>query len=468
MLSFSDANANLFNRIGSLGALIKNMRAYQQTQLTAMTDTTTGAVSEFNAESDIQALIGSAYIGTLNGFGSISGLVVNTSQVTLNRMVFRDQPRIAQNLQSLNIQASFLELLRQMDIAGATVLQQTVTATPGGFTGTGDGIVNASIYRPADGRAQELSFAETLLFSCTQDSYIGGATEGNEGFTVTGVGSQGNLFAFDWPLGSNSQQGVNAIDGNVSNGSGNLLANSGFADWTTNVPDLFSLDVGTAGTNIAEETTIVYDGSTSSLQLIGDGITLTSLTQKFDDGTLGTADNLQPLTQYSFNLFIRRDGTIPATGVLTIELVDENGTVLLDSAATPNTYSIDLTLLNTVFTSYKTSFRTPLIMPTELYIQYRLSTALENARSVYIDKMSLGNMTQMYASGPYVAVHSGGTPFTGGDYAMCPITNSRGLAGTLDTFQTLMQLLFFDLMMSNELLLPSSLTSPTISDLLIG
>ncbi len=469
MIPFNSAPGDLFNRLGSLGGLVENMASYQQTQLTALTDTTTGVVSEYNSESDLQALIGSTYISTLNAVGSIGSLASNVAVQTVNRMCFRDNPRIAQNLQSVNFLASIQEVIRQMGVQGATVLQMPVSVTTNAFTGTGDGTINVSLYRPQDGRTQELAFAETLLFSCTQDSYIGGATEGNEGFTVTGVGSQGNVYAFDWPLGSNSTQTVNAIDGNVSNGSGNLLANSGFADWTVaNIPDQFVLDVGTAGTDIAEETTIVYDGSTSSLRIIGDGSTLVELSQEFGDGTTGTSDTLEPLTQYSFNLFIRRDGLAPSQGILTVRLVDQNDTVLVDAAATPNSFDIDLTLLNTVFTAYKGTFRTPLIMPETTYLELALTIALENGRSVYVDKMSLGGMTQMYKSGPYVAVHSGGTPFTQGDYTTAPVTNSRGAAGTLNTFQTLFQRFFFDTMMSNELLLPSVAAAPSISDALIG
>lgn len=470
MISFASARGNLYNRIGSIGALIKNMRSYQQTQLVAMTDTTTGAVSEFNAESDIQAIIGSAYINTLNGFGSIGSLVQNIAQQTFNRVVFRDNPRIAQNLQSLNIQASLLEVIRQMGLAGASVLRQNVTASPSGFTGTGNGIINASVSRPSDGRMQELVFAETLLFTCNSDSYIGGATLGNEGFVVTGVGSQGNLFAFDWPLGSNAQQSINAIDGNVSNGSGNLLANSGFIDWIAlaNVPDQFVLNVGTAGTNIYQENTIVYDGSSSSLAIVGDAPgTLTQLVQVFNDGVLGSTDELLPLKQYGFNLFICRDGLASSTGTLTVDLCDVNGITLKDASGLANSFDIDLTALSTVFASYIGQFRTPLILPSAIYLRLRLTVPLDNGRTVYVDKMSLGSMTQMYLSGPFIAVHSGSVPFTTNDYGTCVITNSRGAGGTLSTFQTLMQTLFYGNMMNSELLLPSS-SVPTISDNLIA
>ena len=154
-----------------------------------------------------------------------------------------------------------------------------------------------------------------------------------------------------------------------------------------------------------------------------------------------------------------------AAGTLVIELVDTNGTVLQDAAGNANTFSIDLTALNTIFTSYTADFRTPILIPDPLYLRLRLSVALTDGRSVYIDKASLGQMTQMYTSGPFLAVHSGSVPFMQGDYGTCQITNSRGVGGTLSTFQTLWDQLFG--MRQLDLLLPSS-SSPTISDDLIA
>lgn len=440
------------------------MRTYQAAQLTNFTNTTTGVVAQFNGESDLQALIGSAYIGSLNSISSVGSLAASVAEATLNRMVFRDSPRISQTLESLNVLDSLTELIRQMKVAGATVLAQTIAATPSANTGTGNGIVNASVRRASDGLVLENAFAETLLLTCDSDSYAGGATAGNEGFTLTGTGSQSNVFAFDWPLGSDASTSLSAIDGAQDNASGNLLTNSSFEDWTSNVPDNWSLEIGTAGTDIVQETGNVFAGS-SALRITGDGATLTRLVQRFDIST-GTVAELSSQTQYSFNLFIRRDGTAPAAGVLTVDLVDQNGTVIQDAAGTSNTFNIDLTALTTSYASYTGDFRTPVIMPTTVYLRLRLSTALTTGRSVYVDLCSLGEFTQAYTSGPFVAVHAGATPFAVNDFFTMAVTNSRGSGGTLDSFQSLAYRLFPDIG-SNELLLPSS-SSPTIADALIG
>lgn len=464
MLSFADAPGNLFNRIGKLGQLIKQMRSYQASMLLNFTDTTYGVVAQLNAESDIQAQVGSAYIGAVNAANSTLGSIQGVATAIVNRQIYRDNPRYGQTLTSQNTLASIYEVIRQMKIAGALVLAQTITATPTSFTGVGNGVINTSVRRPLDGLVLENAFAETLLLVCTSDSYLGGATEGNETFALTGVGQQGDVFAFDWPLGSNASTSLSAIDGNVDVGSGNLLTNSGFESWatTTNVPDNWSLTVGTAGTNTLKETTIVYDAPPNfSLAIVGDGSTLTALKQQFDSST-GTTGTLEPLTQYGYNLFLRRDGTAAVAGVLTIDLIDGSNNVILDANSVANTFNIDLTALTTVFTSYRGQFRTPVIMPSAVYIRMRLSTALTNGRTVYLDKSSLGLMTQAYTSGPFACIHAGSIPFLQGDYGTIAITNSRGAAGTYSTFQTLWAQLFPE-MISNEILLPSS-SVPNISD----
>jgi len=465
-ISFSNAPGNLYNRLGRLGKIISAADAFQDAQTTNILGTN-GAIPQYDSEPDIQALLGSPYIGILNSPGdTMGGYVQPVAASIISRMVFRDNPLYSQTLTQQQTLGSIIEVIRQMKLAGASVLAQTITATPVLFTNTvtniGNGIVNASVRRPFDGLVLENSIAETAVITCTDDSYNGNAIAGNEPLTLNGVGAETDLFAFDWPLGSNFNISVNAIDGNADNSSGNLLTNSGYESWTGNVPDNFVIVVGAS--TITKETTIVYDGA-ASLQLTGDGATLTEWTQLFDDST-GTLGTLTAQTQYSYNVFTRRDGVNPAAGVLTVDLIDQNGNVIQDAGGNNNSFTIDLTALTTEFASRTGAFRTPVILPTTVRLRHRLTTPLTNNRAVYFDKMSLGVMSQGYIYGPFFAVHAGSTPFLTGDNTTCVITNSRGAAGTFDTWQTLFSRLYPDACFGNGILLPSS-SVPTISDLLI-
>jgi hypothetical protein len=380
-------------------------------------------------------------------------------------MVFRDNPQLNQTLQSVNTLTSLYEVIRQMKVAGASVLAMTVASSTGSFTGVGNGIIVASTKRPLDGLTLENAFAENLLLTCSSDSYSGSATAGNEGMQISGTGNQSDVFAFNWPLGSNCSASLSVINGNANNSQGNLLTNSGFETWTSNVPNNFSLTVGAGGTNIFQENTLNYDG-VSSCRLTGDAPgTLTSFNQQFNLST-GTSGTLSTLSQYAFNVFVRRDSVAAGAGVMTIDLVDQNGTVILDANGVANSFTINLTALTTIYTAYNVVFRTPAILPTSQYLRFHLTTALTNGRSVYFDKASMGLMTQTYISGPFLSVHAGSTPFLQGDYSSVTIANSRGSGGTLSTWQTLLAQLFPQVI-QNEILFPSS-SVPTISDALIG
>ena len=463
-ISFANAPGNFFNSIGKLGLLLSQVRTYQAAQLTNMTNTTAGVVAQYTNESDIQAVMGQNYITNLNSAGSLVGnLAANIADLTANRVVYRDNPQQNQTLQSTNTLASLQEIIRQMKVQGATVLAQTVAASPGTFLGTGNGVLVTSTRRPLDGLVLENLFAETIVVACSNDSYVGGATAGNESFDVTGTGSA-SLFDFNWPLGSNANTSLSAIDGDTSNNSGNLLNNSGFTTFTSNVPNRWSLVVGTAGTDVFSEDTLVY-GTGKALRILGDGSTLVSLTQTFDSSS-GTTDALDSITQYSVNIFARRDGTAPAAGVLTIDLIDGSNNVINDANGTANSFTIDLTALSTSYAAFNSAFRTPYVLPSTIKIRMRLTTALTTGRSVYLDKLSLGEMTQLYTGGLYAAVPAGANPFVDGDYALITCTNSRGSGGTLNSFQTLMHRLFPDVV-NSELLIPSA-SSPRVNDALIG
>ncbi len=470
-LSFASAIGNLFNRLGKLALSVKQAKSYQTAQLANLTDTTNGAVAQYNSESDIQAFIGSGYQGILSSPEAIGSLATNVAALTVNRMVFRSNPQLGQTLQTQNTLISLQEIIRQMGVEGASVLAMTVGGTPTPFIGQGNGVITFSANRPLDGKVLENTFAENLLFVCSQDSFIGGATAGNESFQITGTGSQSDVFAFNWPLGSNCSFGLNAIDGNTSNGSGNLLTNSGFESWPTiaplNIPTSWLLDVGIAGTAINKETTIIYDGL-AALRVTGDGSTLVQLRQQFGNSA-GTLGSLSPLTQYSLNIFMRRDAVAAGTGLWLFEIVDGNGLVISDANGIANSFQVDLTKLTTGYTAYNVSFRTPVILPPQQFLRMRMpfGNALSNNRSVYLDKLSLGLSTQSYTSGPFLALHAGSIPFLQGDYATVAVTNSRGAGGTLSTWQSFFQQCFYSLVMGNELLLPSS-NVPTISDNLIG
>lgn len=151
--------------------------------------------------------------------------------------------------------------------------------------------------------------------------------------------------------------------------------------------------------------------------------------------TIQTPVALQPLTQYACNLFIKSSAGAPAAGVLTIDLIDGiGGSVINDQAGTANSFTFGHASFTTSFQAVNGVFRTPASLPAQAYLRIRISTAITNAVSVYLDEVFLGEMSECYVDGPSVAIFDGSTAWLEGDLITATITNDRAglLAEWLD------------------------------------
>lgn len=455
----------LFNTLGKMGAVIANVNSAQATMQNTIITSPVSLYNQLIAQPDIAATVGTSWTSWLAEFESPCGSMQQLAQQYLNRLVYNTQPQLNQTLTSNNLAASIGYVYEQMLSQGATILQMTVGSSASPFVGQGNGVVTCSVKRPFDGRVQENAFAEVITFTCTADSFTGGATAFNEQFSVTGEGAQTDVFAYNWPLGSNGSITLNAIDGDTSNGSGNYLTNSGFSAWTVGAPNNWTVNLGAS--TISQSQSIIFSAG-SSLVITGDGSTLTNISQQFNS-TSGTPSTLTVQTQYSVNLFLRTGGTAPTQGTLQIDLVDGSGNIINDQAGTPNSFTVDLTQLGVGWAAFNGFFRIPTTLPSTYSIRLHLTTALNNGAVVYVDKCSLGLANPLYTYGPFMACHAGSIPFVASpiaDYATCQVTNSRGAGGTLNTWQCLLYRLLASAI-GVELLWPSS-SSPTLSDGLIS
>jgi hypothetical protein len=394
-----------------------------------------------------------------NAAGSIVSFVQSCANNTVNTMVYQDNPLLSNS----DLSSSLTEVIRQMIANSQSVQVCTVgsTVTAGG-SNLGDGQVVVSVKR-ADGLVQENAFAENITLRCIADSETNAALAGKEQFKVTGTVSYS---PFDWRYvagGSGGQTTVSAVPGSVDNSSGNLTTNGDFESFTSNTPDNWSILVGSAGTTIKQSTAQHYTGL-SSLNIVGNGSELTSVAQVFGDATNGTRGTLASETQYAVNLWVKVDST-PAAGVLEVSLVDGSNTIVNDQQGTANSFTKSLTTVSTTWVAVNGVFRTPYILPSTLKLRVRLSTAMTTGRNLYVDRVAMTRMTQVYTGGPSVAVFSGASNFFVPDNFTAAITNNRGGASNGKTFQCLFNR-FFN-MSQLGLLLPSS-NSPTISDSLIA
>lgn len=317
------------------------------------------------------------------------------------------------NPKSLN--TALNELISQMTANSESINRPGVTASVAvGGSNVGDGVCVVSV-TDNDGAPADYVFAEDIIVKCTSSSQSGGAAAGQESFSVVGQAAVTELHP-DWPAGSGVNTTIQATDASAT-----TLVQQGDFEGTWLDPDNdtppspWAIVVGTAGTHIARQAT-AFDGD-YAMEYVGDGSTLTSVRQ------LITQSLLAVKTTYAFNVWLRKAGTLSA-GVLRIRLADGSGTTINDDAGTANSVSVTLSSLTTSYAATGVFFRTPSVLPTQVYLYLELTTAIDSGGSLYIDDAAMVAAQRIYPGGPFVRVFSGEAEFAVNDVFTITIGNS--------------------------------------------
>jgi hypothetical protein len=370
------------------------------------------------------------------------------------RQTLIDMANASNPLSAKTVQVAMTALIAQMVADSDTVQANTVSVSVATGSGNvGDAVCIASV-KNAAGINMEYVIPELIVLTATNDSQSGAVTAGYESWSVKSPVAQGDLLSWDWPKGSGVSASITAVP--ADDGGQQLLTNGDFEDWTvSNTPDNFAILVGSAGTTILRAA-VPYRG-TYSLSFVGNGSQLTSVAQEFNDSTDGTTYRLLPSTVYALCVSVKVSAT-PSGGVLAFSLVDSTNAVINNDAGDANTISKDLTTVSTTWVRVSGFFQTPALLPAEpLKLAVRLTTALENAKTVYIDDLTMVAPLPAYAGGPYLAVFPGATATVLGDNFT--VTVSNNLAGQLQTWCNRV----FS-MTSMNMQLPSATSSPSIPD----
>ena len=463
MLDFTSNPGGIFPRIGRILHVTYLLDQYEDTLPAAFDDIVAQYATTLQSVAGPVAVAQDSLVRTASNvmaFAVGAEGVQNAAWDTIVGMVLADQPS-----QSWTRTTAMAEVVRQAIAQSVTVEANVIGLTPTALTGSvGTGVLVTSTQR-GDGLVQENSIEETLRVVCTQDSYTGNATQGQEQFSLVGAPSVSGPFDYDYPTGSNAAVQVNAISSSsTASTTGTLLTNGDFEAWTTvsAIPNLdnWTLTGGVWGTDIKQDGTNPYQ-DTYDVEWIAGTAATPILYQEFNSTT---GSNVVPpaLASLAFNVWLKRVGVVTA-GVLTIELVDSTGTVVNDAQGTPNTTTITLSGLTTSYVAHNVVFRLPANPPSVLRFRFHMSTALTGA-NVRMDSAPFAPLNAFYTGGPSFVVFSGAVPFVGNDGWSLAVTNNQGGATFAATFQSGWQRLFG--MRELGLLLPSSGT-PTISNTLI-
>lgn len=452
----------LFKRIGRNVYNLNSLNAYRgTTDLSAASIVSLGTgIDNIDGQylATNQQLVDSLYSQRdqlRSAVGSFPYYLQNLASSTLVKMADDDAA-----MSQKTVQAAMVVLITQMAGTADTVLANTVSiAATAGATNTGTAVCAVSVKGP-DGKNREYILNETIVASATSDSQSGTAAAGSETWSAVGEVAQNDVFAYDWPLGSGAGNSFASTD---PSGGTSYIANGDFEDWTVaNIPDDWSIVVGTAGTTVFKESTIVYRG-TYALKILGNSSELTALKQLFNQASgSGSTQNLLPSTVYAFNCFLRVS-SVPSAGTIVFELTDSAGTIINNSQGVANRITKALTAATTSYAAVNGFFQTPAVLPTTtpFNIRARLTVALDNAKSVYIDDMALIPATEFYQGGPYIAIFPGSVATVIGDTFSIAASNNWG-GGFQKCFER-----YFG-MRSMGMQLPSASSGNTINENLIS
>jgi hypothetical protein len=159
-----------------------------------------------------------------------------------------------------------------------------------------------------------------------------------------------------------------------------------------------------------------------SFEYDSNGAELTTIDQKL---------SLEAETVYAVSLWAICD-VIPAAGVFTVDLVDGiGGTVINDDESTANSLTFNAASLTTSWqhlsdlVSGEVFFRTPRVLPDNVYLRVRISTAVSSGTSVWIDEVAMKKADEIYAGGPWIAAFDGSDAFDIGDLFAVTVSNDR-------------------------------------------
>jgi hypothetical protein len=463
----------LFTRLGKLFGLAKTIRTHQRAIAPTAATATDGVRAIFSAYASTAGtlpmatdLVRALTDEDMLANASTGALVMlrTAAERTLIEMVDADT-----ELPRKTVEEAVRELAKQMVASSDSVVQTTYTVGSPSYGSANVGNARIIVSTEAckiikDGvtfSTKLLDYpcirAETLTFNCMRDSRAASLTRGEEVWHITGERSYPNLDR-RWRTGSGTSMMLPGSTAAHDAGGGpamNVLTNSDFEVWESNLPVQFTLTTGTAGTHVASTSTAMRGNY--ALRLLGDGSTLTTLRQRFTSSD-GTHGRIMPDTLYLISLWVRHDGTAPAAGVLQVACVDGSGSTLGSSMFC----SVTLTGVSSTYAHFSASMVSPIDVPSTAYLQIKLTTALSNGREVYVDEVMLLPMARLAAGGPAVAIVAGSTDSVRGDLATVAISTSTSGEFNLEFDR------MFGLYESGLALPASASTSATISDTLVA
>jgi len=313
------------------------------------------------------------------------------------------------------------ELARYMRDNSKSVLETTpaVSAVTAGGENVGDGTVLVDMLNTSNEDNQNIQNGADYWVTCYEDAITGSAEQHQEYFSIqSSFGSQrDDIKSCMYPDedGEENVGGGNRLqnkDGSTPGNGANADTTIPFENFTSNTPDGWTVDTGSAGTQVLEESTEYYFGS-KCLEIVGDaGGTLTQISQDAYDffgatagGTTSDQQALSPYAHYAIGYYMKSADT---TGKISMYM---DGTGYSAGAAEKATYDFGASGALASWTLVEAVVNMPKNIPSDMECIIKVETALGNGVSAYIDGAFLAKMHHIPEFGLNIAVVSGDSAF---------------------------------------------------------
>lgn len=418
-ITYSGTNG-LFTRLGKLAGLAEAVRLHQDDIKTRIA----GIMAEYSsADAYMVADLAASLEARLAQAGTILAEIQAAAETTLIETCYADSLITNFNpMEAKTVEAALLYVISDMWDLGESVEETTVTIGASTLvSSTGNGQAFASAIAPLALRTGDSTFpnvrTELLELRCIEDAQSKFIRRGTERFLVRGRTAFTNL-DYRFPAGSGTRMEIRSVDPAAGTGARyeNLIRNGGFENFTSNVPDYFTVNVGTAGTHFASESTIVDRGSLA-FRFIGNGSTLASIEQKLADET-GS-----PLTLVCDRLYClaarARYSAAPSAGVVRLALFNSGTGSVISATALNIPYTV-----GTGYFWYTVFFRAPLNAPNAMSLRISQTTAINAGATFYLDGVVLTEAQQIAPGGPGLVVFPGSDDWKTGDSITLSVTNN--------------------------------------------
>lgn len=453
-----DSTGGLFTRLGALMYEMEQVRAHQS-NLTSLLGNVQGEYSS----SDSKWIDDLA--GNIERHIAEAGLVKldlrRSAEKTLIEMCYAEGSASTTNtMKEKTVDAALQWLIRQMLLDSETIKRNVITfsGAGAGASNVGNGTLVVDVTPPSimmSGSSQWQNIRKGLINArCVEDAQTRAISPGSERFRITTLAGY-DVLDYRFPGGSGTVTDVTTICASVDDGirGQNILTNGDLEDWTSNVPDQWTVSSGTAGTDFLRESTTFARGTYGlKAAVTGSGF---KIRQQLGS-TAGTLGQLLPDTQYVLTAMMRKDAG--ATGTINLQLEDGSGTAI-GSAALAIVVS---GLSSSAWTIQTVTFRTPKNLGSAVYVSLSTVSSPIATAAAYVDEIAVAELVPSGPGGEAFGIIAGTTNWVVDDlrYVLASNDYAGGIANAMDVM--------FD-MWNRGLCLPSAVAGlETISDSLIA